>query len=238
MVQQLPASNNQQHSGSGSSETRHNKMVELQVAWIEALPRLLLLLILVLILVMYSREIKIFLGRTSEVSFAGVTLKSDLSDLKQQAQSRTTHQDIDTIGSRTAVLWAHAAQYFFRGAEVLWVDDHPENNIAFRRVLTRYGARVTIVTSTTEALDKVRRQDFHAIISDIKRDDPKDSDGLGFLTKLHELGGPLRDVPVIFYVAQKRADHIPGAFSIETMPDKLLMALTDALMTNRDVDQR
>jgi CheY-like chemotaxis protein len=225
-----------QHQDSGSSESRPRERRELQVAWINALPRLLLFVLLVVTLMIYSREIKIFLSRTSEVAFAGVTIKADLSDLKQQAQSGPTPKELDAVGSRVAVLWARAARNFFQGAEVLWVDDHPENNVAFRHVLTRYHTTVTIATSTAEALDKVRRQDFHAIISDIRRDDPNDSDGLRLLAELRQFGGPLRDIPVIFYVLQKQSDDIPSAFAIETMPDKLLIALTDALMNYRKLD--
>ena len=112
----------------------------------------------------------------------------------------------------------------------------PRVRIAFRHVLTRHGTRVTIATSTSEALDKVKRQDFHAIVSDIARDDSKDPSGVEFLPKLRALGGPLVDIPVIFYVLRKDSGQIPSAFAVETMPDKLLLALSAALMTYRKHD--
>jgi CheY-like chemotaxis protein len=217
--------------------SKNSKSKDYIVALIDALPRLSLVVVLIVFLVIYSHEIKVFLGRITEVSVAGTTLRADLSDLREQAQSGPAPQDLDAIGSRVAILWAYATQRFLSGAEVLWVDDHPENNIPLRQVLTRYGVRVTSAASTAEALDRVKKQDFDAIISDISRDDPKDSDGLAFLEKLRELGGSLQNVPVIFYVSQKYANAIPGSFAIENMPDRLLLALSDALMSYRKLGQ-
>jgi CheY-like chemotaxis protein len=217
-----------------SSESNERKSGDLRIAWIEALPRLLLILLLAVFVATYSDEIKMFLTRTTELSFAGVSIKADFADLKEQFESGPNPQELDAVGSRVAILWARSARGYYQGAHLLWVDDHPENNIPLRRVIKRYGAEVVIATSSDEAMNMVKRDEFDLIISDIKRDDRKDIDGIQFLSKVREL----TDTPVIFYIFNKSDEPIGGAFAIENVPDRLLFAVSDALMTYRKLPQR
>jgi CheY-like chemotaxis protein len=55
----------------------------------------------------------------------------------------------------------------------LWVDDFPNNNIYERQALEALGVNFVLATSTEEALKKISRQRFDAIISDMGR--PPDS---------------------------------------------------------------
>ena len=212
-------------------ERERNKSSNVHVAWIEALPRLLLVGLLIVLVLIYSKEIKAFLSRTNELSFGGVSIKADLSELKQQAESGPNPQELDVIGSRLAVLWARSAGRYYQDAELLWVDDHPENNIPFRNVIARYGAKVILATSTREALAAVKKHEFDIIISDIKRDDVTDLSGIDFLSEVRKF----THAPVIFYVLQTKETPISGTFAVEASPDKLLLSLSDALMTYRNV---
>ena len=54
-------------------------------------------------------------------------------------------------------------------SSVLWVDDKPSNNIHERKALEALGIRFVLATSTDEALEKLKRQSFDAIISDMGR---------------------------------------------------------------------
>ena len=211
-------------------ERERNKSSNVHVAWIEARPRLprvgrdgagLICL----------KEIKAFLSRTNEFLFGGVSIKADLSELKQQAESGPNPQELDVIGSRLAVLSGRSAGRYYQDAELLWVDDHPENNIPFRNVIARYGAKVILATSTREALAAVKKHEFDIIISDIKRDDVTDLSGIDFLSEVRKF----THAPVIFYVLQTKETPISGAFAVEASPDKLLLSLSDALMTYRNV---
>ena len=52
---------------------------------------------------------------------------------------------------------------------LLWVDDHPENNVSIVRALQGLGISVDTVLSTREALAHLERQTYGLIISDLGR---------------------------------------------------------------------
>jgi len=56
-----------------------------------------------------------------------------------------------------------------RRRPVLWVDDHPENNISIVRALQGLNIAVDTVLSTNEALDHVQRANYGLIITDLGR---------------------------------------------------------------------
>lgn len=63
-----------------------------------------------------------------------------------------------------------------RGARILWVDDHPDNNIYERQALAEQGIELVLAKNTQQALEKLQSPTgkFVAIISDFARsDDPQ-----------------------------------------------------------------
>ncbi|MGH2480427.1 MAG: response regulator, partial [Ktedonobacteraceae bacterium] len=78
---------------------------------------------------------------------------------------------------------------------VLWVDDRPENQQYERNALKALGIRFTASLSTEEALAKLRRKKYDAIISDMGR--PPDAQaGYTLLQNLPELN---KDTPFMIY---------------------------------------
>jgi len=57
------------------------------------------------------------------------------------------------------------------GAVILWVDDHPDNNIYQRQAFTELGARVVLASNTQGALSQLQTQHVDVIISDFERAD-------------------------------------------------------------------
>lgn len=55
-------------------------------------------------------------------------------------------------------------------ARVLWVDDHPENNLPIVQLLRRFGASVDTPQSNAEALELLRGNRYDVVISDVARD--------------------------------------------------------------------
>jgi CheY-like chemotaxis protein len=53
----------------------------------------------------------------------------------------------------------------------MWVDDNPQNNLAIRRNLTRYGIRVDVCVSNAKAIEAIRHPDHDIVISDVFRSD-------------------------------------------------------------------
>jgi CheY-like chemotaxis protein len=60
-----------------------------------------------------------------------------------------------------------------KGKVILWVDDHPDNNIYQQQALSDVGARLILARTTTEALSEMKRTHVDLVISDFDRaDDP------------------------------------------------------------------
>lgn len=125
-----------------------------------------------------------------------------------------------------------------QGAHILWVDDHPENNIAERKILDSFGMSVDIARSTNEAILKLTQeksdtgQRYDVIISDMGRGLKRD-EGKQFLTRIrrdHKI-----DVPVIYYVGKYNPkDGVPPyAFGMTNRPEQLLLYIMDALERQR-----
>jgi len=117
------------------------------------------------------------------------------------------------------------------GAQVLWVDDHPENNRNERRVLQSLGIFVDEVRSTEEALASLRRASYDLVLSDMARDGDAEA-GLRMLSAMRTGG---IDVEVIFYVGliNPLAGVPPGAFGITARPDELVHYVLDVLERRR-----
>ena len=89
------------------------------------------------------------------------------------------------------------------GARVLWVDDHPENNEYPRRALEALGIRFDLSTSTEDALERLKRQRYDAIISDMGR--PGDPHaGYTLLGRIRDVG---ISTPFIIYAGSNLPEH-------------------------------
>ncbi len=107
-------------------------------------------------------------------------------------------------------------------ATVLWVDDRPSNNIHERQALEAVGITFVLATSTEQALEKLKRQSFDAIISDMGR--PPDSQA-GY-TLLDKLQGSGDRTPFIIYAGSRAPEHRAearrrGAIGCTNRPDEL-----------------
>lgn len=88
-------------------------------------------------------------------------------------------------------------------ARILWVDDRPENNIQERRALEALGIRITLSTSTNDALEKTLLSRYDAIISDMGRPpDPR----AGY-TLLDALRQRKDRTPFVIYAGSNSVEH-------------------------------
>ena len=91
-----------------------------------------------------------------------------------------------------------------RRSTVLWVDDNLNNNSYERQALEALGVSFVLAISTDEALKKISRQRFDAIISDMGR--PPDSRaGYTLLDKLRSSGDQTQ---FIIYSGSRDLEHI------------------------------
>jgi CheY-like chemotaxis protein len=118
-----------------------------------------------------------------------------------------------------------------RGApRILWVDDMPDNNTRERNAMTTLGMDVTTCLSTTEALDRLDRSNFDAVISDMgRRPDPQA--GYTLLEAMRSRGDT---TPFIIYAGSNLPEHRKlaeerGALGSTNRPQELLDLVLQAV---------
>ena len=117
------------------------------------------------------------------------------------------------------------------GAEILWVDDYPDNNLHERRILRSLGVFVDLARSTDEALSMLRHTRYDIVISDMERGNVADA-GLRFLA---EMNRRYLHRPTVFYTSyvEESRGVPPFAFGITDRPDHLLHYVMDVLERER-----
>lgn len=94
---------------------------------------------------------------------------------------------------------------------ILLVDDHPENLLAMEAVLSPQGYNLISVTSGTEALKQLLKENFAAIILDVQMPELD-----GFETaRLIKSREKTRHIPIIFITAlNQAAHHVAQAYAV------------------------
>jgi CheY-like chemotaxis protein len=117
-------------------------------------------------------------------------------------------------------------------ATALWVDDHPANNVYPRRALEAIGIRFTTSLDTTDALEKLERNTYDVIISDMGRP-PDNRAGLTLLEELQKHG--IR-TPVVIYASTRAMQHKSditkrGGFGATSDPQELFELVINAVLS-------
>ena len=168
-------------------------IIEDFVKLIDALTKLLGVLVwpllVLFVLVRFAPALKEFFANLGELTFKGGGFEATAK--RQQAEAaaalvaasfsrpdakRTPESAAGEAKEAAAVVAETVNPRVLRRASqatVLWVDDHPDNNIHERQSLEALGVSFQLATSTEEALDKVAKRHFDVIISDMNR--PPDS---------------------------------------------------------------
>ncbi|MBW4473489.1 MAG: response regulator [Stenomitos rutilans HA7619-LM2] len=176
--------------------------------------------VLLFILIRFGRDLREFFSSLGELSLKGAGFEASLK--KKQAEvvaalsaAAASNPDGDKTRESVAKEAMIAADVVaevvtprtIRRASrstVLWVDDNPNNNSYERQALEALGVSFVLAISTDEALKKISRQRFDAIISDMGR--PPDSRaGYTLLDKLRSIGD---QTPFIIYASSRNPEHI------------------------------
>ncbi len=88
-------------------------------------------------------------------------------------------------------------------SQILWVDDHPENNVFERRAFEANGLEITTALSTDEAFAHLERGRYATIISDMGRMEGF-REGYALLDRLREKGD---QTPLFFYSGSNAPEH-------------------------------
>jgi CheY-like chemotaxis protein len=110
-----------------------------------------------------------------------------------------------------------------RPANVLWVDDNPDNNINEVLMLRDLGLSITQTLSTENANRYLNRAHFDLVITDIGRERDRRA-GISLLEELNQ-----RHLPAIVYTfgpdERAKEAEAAGARAVTWMPSKLLEAV-------------
>nr|WP_242032926.1 response regulator [Oscillatoria sp. FACHB-1406] len=115
-------------------------------------------------------------------------------------------------------------------SSILWVNDRPQCNINERRSLEALGIYLVLATSTEEALERVQKQHFDVIISDMRR--PGDAEaGYTLLDKLRAIAN---HTPYIIYAGARSPEQLEearkrGAIAATSRPNELFKIVLSAL---------
>ena len=197
-------------------------------------PSLLWFFLVLGLFVAFYRQIRDeVLPNISGISAAGlVELKimrnkvSNAIKLAEKSPNWTVH--ITAAQRKTIVDRASRSVELFEHSVILWVDDHPENNVNEVGMLQDLKAEVVQVTNNDAALTLFAKRNFDVVLSDISRtDDP--TAGLKLAPLLREAGHA--SVPVILYVGvyEPARGVPPHAFGVTNRPDTMLHLVIDAL---------
>tara|TARA_R110001606_G_C15238412_1_gene635938 strand:- start:139 stop:780 length:642 start_codon:yes stop_codon:yes gene_type:complete len=108
---------------------------------------------------------------------------------------------------------------------VLWVDDHPENNRHEMEALSALGYSFRIARSNLDALQILKSEFFHLIISDIRRDEGES--GLLLPKLAREKVG---SIPFIFYTSIRTAPKTEEGYPVVVTPLQLFDAIREQIL--------
>jgi CheY-like chemotaxis protein len=167
-------------------------------------------------------------------------IRQNTDKIAVEVENVVKRNTTEPLGMNERSIWKRNPQRtadVLQGAHILWVDDHPENNIAECKILDDLAISVTIARSTDEAISILLKknesgQQYDVIISDMGRG-INPNEGVRFLKKIrkeHKI-----DVPVIFYAGKYDPGRgiPPYAFGMTNRPDHLLHYIMDALERQR-----
>jgi CheY-like chemotaxis protein len=220
------------------------------VKLLDAITKLLNVLIwpavLLFILIRFGRDLRDFIASLGELSVKGAGFEASLKRTQAEAAAAlaaasASRSDGDITRESAAKGAKIAADVVSEvvtprairrasGSIVLWVDDLPDNNVYERQALEALGVNFVLATSTDEALARITRQRFDAIISDMGR--PPDS--RADYTLLDTLRSNGDQTPFIIYASSRNPKHVAesrrhGAIGCTNDPNELFEMVLSAL---------
>jgi CheY-like chemotaxis protein len=201
---------------------------------IRIIPSLVWFCLIVIILLVFYRPVRDdLLPNLAGLKVAGVELSfvkdSMNAALKLAEKSPQWNVKVSSIDQQRALKRVKGHLNIFKNARMLWIDDHPENNLNERNMFRQLKVEIDMARSTEEALDILKIGKYDIIISDIARNGEATA-GLTLLKRLQKEKESQR-TPVIFYVGvfEPKRGIPPLAFGITNRPDELLHLTLDAL---------
>jgi CheY-like chemotaxis protein len=199
---------------------------------IEIIPSLLWFFLVVFILILFYRPIRDnllpriggFKAGGVEILFAADSIDASIELAEKNPRWKVK---VSAVDKRRVLNRVKQHLNVLKGAQVLWVDDYPENNVNERRMFRQLETEIDTARNTQEALDILKSGRYDVIFSDMARGENAAA-GLEFLEQFRNTD---KTTPVIFYVGvfDPEKGTPANAFGITNRPDELLHLTLDAL---------
>lgn len=202
---------------------------------IKTIPAILWFSLTAGLLVLFRRQVMQLLDRLGSVEALGVKIvcmrESIEAALELAEKAPQWNVNVSPDDKRRVLDRARAHFDVFRGAQILWVDDQPENNINERRMFRQMDVDIDTATSNDRALEMLRRARYDLVVSDIARAGQQTT-GLDLARQMHQES---ICIAVILYVGEYKSELgvPPYVFGITNRPDELLHLSLDALERKR-----
>ncbi len=139
------------------------------VEFIKILPSILQLLFIIVVFTIFYKPIKDEMIPRLKwfklFGFEAAFLEEELNRIGVQQIKAMTEEDKAQVVRRAKI-----AAPVLHGSKILWVDYHPSYNLSEYRVLTALGIYLNIAHTSEEAMALLKKNTYHAIISDMIRD--------------------------------------------------------------------
>ena len=223
--------------------------METTIKLIEALSKLLGVVawpaVVLFILIRFNNPLRDLLSGIGEVSLKGAGFEASAKRKQAEATAALAaaestrdvelaipgdaSRDVRSAASFVSQVATPRVLRRISGKSILWVDDNPSNNIYPRQAFEAVGIGVTTALSTDEAIEKLGRQRFDVIISDMGRP-PDDRAGYTLVDYLRRNGDL---TPFVIYAGSRSPEHQSesrrhGAIGCTNRPDELFELVLSA----------
>ena len=181
--------------------------------------------ILIIIARIGPKRIADALANARKISFAGVEidLKENIAEVVQAKGIEHSSQ----LEGQTARR-AHRLATVTTGARLLWIDEHPQNNVNEIGLFKRLGMQIDLASTDDEATQRLSQGAYDVVLSNWTRAGDPDA-GKNFIPQVR---GAMLNPEIVFYVGKPR-DLPSTAFGLTTRPDELLNLVFDVLERKR-----
>ena len=120
-----------------------------------------------------------------------------------------------------------------QGAQILWVDDAPDNNVYLRGLLRSLGIFVDLAKNSFDAVSMAALTKYDVIISDMKRDGDSKA-GIKLLAEFQQRGLDAYRWTIFYFSQYDASRGVPtNAFGATNRPDELIHLVMDILDRKR-----
>ncbi|HMJ92970.1 MAG TPA: hypothetical protein VK472_02590 [Allosphingosinicella sp.] len=160
-----------------SEDALSTPMQELYVELIKASPKLLLAILLAVLALLFYDPLSRLLDRSTKIGFGPVSFEAAEKKLKEwnekdmegwekkgKEKENFSEKEVKEHTSRYSDVMSKV-----RHANLLWVDDDPQDNKVFVDFFELFGIRVVTARSSSEAVDRLQERSFSAVITDWNR---------------------------------------------------------------------